>query len=367
MTHTAVASQLAQAHPNPWHPLRNPTPTPSIPFLPDLPGPRDLCGKTVLIRLNPDTGQMTLVRLFCGRWDCPQCAARRRAKITAQAYAGRPERIIVLTMIPNPSIGLPGQIRYIRDRLRVLLQRIKRTFGPFAYMSVLELQKNGTPHLHLLQRGTYIPQRWLSQVWHSLTGAHRVWIQKVDKKAGAIAEVTKYLLKTAGQVQALCPNIPLVTKSKDWLPEDWHADEETRDPYAGFVRFAVSWHDALALIARLGGSTEPEHANPYRRIIHLPRPPPPEVLARLIEEPDNQLQELAALLLWTAFPDLSTHHSLPDLLAHMGRHYEASLYYNQVRDYEDPPVAANPTPTTTTQEPTACPTKRPNPVQSSLI
>ena len=38
-----------------------------------------------------------------------------------------------------------------------------------AFISVVELQGNGNPHLHLLV-GSYLPKQWISSVWQALGG-----------------------------------------------------------------------------------------------------------------------------------------------------------------------------------------------------
>jgi hypothetical protein len=42
-------------------------------------------------------------------------------------------------------------------------QRMVRRFGAFEYLAVVEPQKRGAAHVHVVYRGGYIPQRWLSR------------------------------------------------------------------------------------------------------------------------------------------------------------------------------------------------------------
>ena len=73
--------------------------------------------------------------------------------------------------------------------MRVLLMR---KFGKtLPFVGVLEFQKNGNAHLHLLV-GQYIPQAWLSYAWQSIGGGRYVDIRFVDVHRVA-AYLSKYL------------------------------------------------------------------------------------------------------------------------------------------------------------------------------
>jgi hypothetical protein len=70
--------------------------------------------------------------------------------------------------------------RYIREcwrKMRVLLAR--QFQGTLPFVAVLEFQKNGNAHLHVLL-GRYIAQKQLSKAWQSIGGGHHVDIRFVD-------------------------------------------------------------------------------------------------------------------------------------------------------------------------------------------
>lgn len=236
------------------------------------------CGSGVVLYADPDTGDLIITPTRCHRWDCPHCAPVRKAEVMARARAGRPERIIVLTLRPMPSKNLSARIDYIRLMWRRLLQRIRRQYGPIEWMAALELQKNGTPHLHILQRGPYISQRWLSAAWMHLTGSFRVHISKIDHERGAIDECTKYLTKTASEVQKSAPGRPVYTMSRGWLPADFvaKADSEPIDPWS--AHFCLSWKDALHTLERIGSTVEPVPEDTSRHRVTWRAPPTPAAL-----------------------------------------------------------------------------------------
>ncbi len=48
-------------------------------------------------------------------------------------------------------------------RWRRLHERIRRRFGTIEYVAVVEPQRRGAAHVHVIFRGGYIPQQWLSR------------------------------------------------------------------------------------------------------------------------------------------------------------------------------------------------------------
>lgn len=77
----------------------------------------------------------------------------------------------------------------------VLVKRIRREFGRFEYMAVKELSpKNKLLHLHIVYRGSYIPQKWLSDQWAELHNAPVVWIAELYSWKYA-KHVARYFIK----------------------------------------------------------------------------------------------------------------------------------------------------------------------------
>ena len=111
-----------------------------------------------------------------------------------------------------------GQKRRVAELVRALKR--DNWLHSRKYVLVLELQKNGWPHYHLLVESNYVPHAELAKRW----GIGHVWFSKAEfADAGhAVNYVTKYITKTA--------------KDEDefWFP-DWVLD------YGGnFRRFSTS-------------------------------------------------------------------------------------------------------------------------------
>jgi hypothetical protein len=85
-----------------------------------------------------------------------------------------------LTLDPKRVPNRERTDRYIRERWRMMRVLLAREFkGSLSFVGVLEFQKNGMAHLHVLL-GRYIRQSWLSEAWESIGGGEVVDIRFVD-------------------------------------------------------------------------------------------------------------------------------------------------------------------------------------------
>jgi len=81
---------------------------------------------------------------------------------------------------------------------RALYMRLKRRGLIKGYIKVPELSKNGKQHLHVLFRGSYIEQAYLSQVWQQLHKAKIVDIRRVGQncdKRKLASDMASYMSK----------------------------------------------------------------------------------------------------------------------------------------------------------------------------
>ena len=97
-------------------------------------------------------------------------------------------RVMVLT-----SSSDSGDIHRSFD---VLKKRIRRKYGRFEYLSVKELTKEGFKHLHIIYRGRFISQKWLSEAWEEIHKAKIVWISRLSSWKYA-RHLARYYIKEA--------------------------------------------------------------------------------------------------------------------------------------------------------------------------
>jgi hypothetical protein len=98
------------------------------------------------------------------------------------------QRFLTLTLDPKKIKGDP--VRYLNAafaKLRVYLQREYRVAPQ--YIRVLEFQKNGNPHFHILI-DRYIDLEWIRKAWVAVGGGFMVDIRFVD-----VHRVSRYLSK----------------------------------------------------------------------------------------------------------------------------------------------------------------------------
>jgi hypothetical protein len=102
-----------------------------------------------------------------------------------------------------------------------IVAKIRRRWGSFEFVRVWELHKSGYPHLHIVSRGTFIAQKWLSAEWDKMGCGKIVDIRKIENSKHATIYITKYLGKSFGTLTKLWSGTRLVNKSNHWLPENW--------------------------------------------------------------------------------------------------------------------------------------------------
>lgn len=125
--------------------------------------------------------------LHCKSWRCPVCGPRKADEWARLAAIGKPERFVTLTRVGSTPAELYA-------RLKVLVKAIRREGWVIEYLAAVEVKRAGA-HLHMLQKGDYLPQRWLSAEWEKIGGGRVVDIRAIGDRAGAARYIFKYALK----------------------------------------------------------------------------------------------------------------------------------------------------------------------------
>lgn len=91
----------------------------------------------------------------------------------------------------------PSSTREISRSFATFVKRARRKFGTFEYVKIQEFTESGLKHLHIIYRGEYMPQSWISQAWADIHSAPIVWIEKVKTwSKGLGSYVSKYIAKS---------------------------------------------------------------------------------------------------------------------------------------------------------------------------
>lgn len=105
-----------------------------------------------------------------------------------------PERFLTLTLKENLS----------RDTLFKAYDRFRKAIRYrgylFEYFGVLERQKRGVLHMHILQKGDYVPKDLITTLWRRSTrGAGLInYIERINSKEDTVGYILKYVLKDIG-------------------------------------------------------------------------------------------------------------------------------------------------------------------------
>jgi len=183
-------------------------------------------------------GSLTVIRLRCKSWNCSDCSKMRRSKLIQEAREGKPERFITLTVNPNWYSSPEERAQKLVEAWR----RVRRRFLAIApnrtleFLAVFELTKKGEPHLHIMQRGSFIPQKWLSKQMNKEMGAPIVDVRSVKGAKEVAKYVSKYISKR---------NIKIGTLKRYWRSIKYHAQssaEKKRERNKGAQYFILDCH-----------------------------------------------------------------------------------------------------------------------------
>lgn len=175
------------------------------------------CGHGTLLAISPDARSLRFTPLLCGSWICPRCSKRKLRVWRARILDAAPTRWMTLTidrkLHPTPS----SMLKSFKRAFPVLIRTIRKRFASIEYVAVYETHKAGFPHLHVAYRGSYIPQKWLSRVWNSLTYSPVVDIRKIPNERALAHYITKYIIKSASTTALHFAGLRIITTSRAFL------------------------------------------------------------------------------------------------------------------------------------------------------
>src|SRR5262249_29254917 len=138
---------------------------------------------TVYGEIQDNLGIFAYHRQDCKRMTCEQCGPKKarlyRKAIAREAEVNGLSKLLTLTLDPSPAPGPEESVDYIREcfnKFRTYLRRLLGSAVP--YIAVLELQKSGMAHLHVLLN-RFIPKTQIDQAWNAVGGGF-TWINQVD-------------------------------------------------------------------------------------------------------------------------------------------------------------------------------------------
>jgi len=120
------------------------------------------CGNFSLVGVSGS--ECCVVGMRCKRWSCQYCGARKVRSTVARIRAGMRLGSCRFFTLTAPGDEDPeDSLAEFAARWKRFRMRLERRFGRIEYLGVVELQKRGSPHIHVVYRGPFIPQAWLSR------------------------------------------------------------------------------------------------------------------------------------------------------------------------------------------------------------
>ena len=180
-------------------------------------------------------GWITYLTAGCKAWRCNYCGPKKAEKLKKAISRVAEEkgltRFLTLTLDPkflSETDLQDGGIAYIRRSWSKLRIYLKREHGrSIDFISIVELQKRGVAHLHILV-DRYLPKQWVKNAWVAVGGGRIVDIRFVD-----VHRVSAYLLNILpkilfsvfrrASVVTQSRGISLRPESKSGWSLEWHS------------------------------------------------------------------------------------------------------------------------------------------------
>ncbi len=145
---------------------------------------------------SSDFGQVA-APVKCKRWGCPNCAEWRSRVLMARCIAGKPNRFITFTCRHQPGEDKVSIARRMVAAWRTIILRWRRLkpWHKCEYIAVFEPHADGYPHMHILWKGHYLDQKWLSQQGTELLNSPVQSVSRIKDARSAAYYVTKYFSK----------------------------------------------------------------------------------------------------------------------------------------------------------------------------
>jgi hypothetical protein len=150
----------------------------------------------------------------------------------ARVESAKPQRHITLDCNINLFGSVVEAYEHMLKAFRKFVASMRSIFGRFQYFAMWELTERGWPHIHVLQKGSYIPKHILKRVWEDLGCGSRPRIDGVKGTKKAAFYVTKYVTKCVGDANKLTLFRRLVMHSANFFP---------KEEQAGLFEFTSLW------------------------------------------------------------------------------------------------------------------------------
>ena len=175
------------------------------------------CGLGSLVGV--DGSDVGIYPLRCKQWACDECGPKKVratiAMVRRGMVLGTPRFFTLTSPAEDDEVRSYAEFQARWHRFQA---KLRRRFGTIEYVAVVERQKRGAAHVHVLYRGPFIPWQWLGQ---AASGSGSGKVVDIRKPARAIERyLAKYLTKELADPRAAPPRyFRRVRRSRHW--SDW--------------------------------------------------------------------------------------------------------------------------------------------------
>jgi len=247
------------------------------------------CVTGSLVGASASGSTLKVIPMFCHKWTCPRCSKRKASVWRSIAQRGKPERFITLTLKADENKDVIQYAKEGKKAFAKLVQKLRRRYEVFEYMLVWELTKKGTPHIHMLQRGTWIPKQVLSDLWCSLTGSFIVDIKRIHRSNEVARYITKYMGKSIAECSEVLNGLRMLQKSKNYviepLPEEERGGDEDIEDIDSWIFCSATPRELLEVAKELFGCTLDDRSS--ANCLVLRAPPDPDLACKLVHHFDD--------------------------------------------------------------------------------
>jgi hypothetical protein len=164
----------------------------------------------------------------CGRWDCPDCGAKKLKQLMKRIFEGQICNIALPSGFRSKyfckflTLTVPGKgfrdshtaddaFVIISHYWDLLLKSVRKSFGrDFLYFRVVERQQDGYPHYHVLMVGRSVAPKnvldYIKRMWSEVYGmGFFVKLNLVKSLENSVTYLCKYLTKHFGAKGSLPP------------------------------------------------------------------------------------------------------------------------------------------------------------------
>jgi hypothetical protein len=100
----------------------------------------------------------------CKCWRCSRCGPRKVNQTRRRIQAGLGRGDSWFATLTSPGDEDPeASLRLLSARWKAFHLRLTRLLGHVEYVAVVEIQRRGSPHFHVLVRGPLVSRRWLAK------------------------------------------------------------------------------------------------------------------------------------------------------------------------------------------------------------